>query len=581
MPTPEEQIARLEGVSRGFRSRYLKQAELEAQLQAWADAFPSLVSLRSIGKSLDGRDLWVLIVGPDPDRVRPTVWIDGNMHASEVCGSSVALSIAEDMIRLHLEGTVHRLSAPVCARLKEVLFHVMPRMSPDGAEAVLTDSGYLRSNPRDRRPNRQHARWQSGDVDGDGLAQVMRVRDPGGEFVDAREFPGLLVPRTLDDEGPYYKLYPEGLIENFDGRHVPSPHFLADNDTDLNRNFPYSWAPEPQQAGAGAYPTSEPESRAVVEHITAHPEVFAWLNLHTFGGVFIRPPGHCSDSKMNADDLALYRQIGQWAESLTGYPMVSGFEEFLYEPEKPLHGDLIDFGYYQRGAIAYVCEVWDLFKQLGIARKKPFVDHYTQLTRDDLVALARWDEAHNAGRIFRGWTKERHPQLGEVEVGGVDPRVGIWNPPFDLLGGICVLQSQAFLRVAAMAPSLSIAKLEVKPLEGDLSLVTVTVQNDGYLSTAGLASAKKLPWNEPLTLELKGDGIATVGGDGCREIGHLDGWGRGLYGGASLIFQRSRGNLGTRVVEQVVRGRGTVQVRVGACRVGWVEARVEVGSGGQ
>lgn len=581
MPTPEEQIARLEGVSRGFRSRYLKQAELEAQLHAWAEAFPSLVSLRSIGRSLEGRDLWVLVVGPDPDRVRPTVWIDGNMHASEVCGSSVALSIAEEMIRLHLEGTVHRLSAPVCARLKEVLFHVMPRMSPDGAEAVLTDSGYVRSNPRDRRPNRQHARWQGGDVDGDGLAQVMRVRDPGGEFVDAREFPGLLVPRTLDDEGPFYKLYPEGLIENFDGRHVPSPHFLADNDTDLNRNFPYSWAPEPEQAGAGAYPTSEPESRAVVEHVTAHPEVFAWLNLHTFGGVFIRPSGHGPDAKMDPDDLALFRQIGQWAESLTGYPMVSGFEEFLYEPEKPLHGDLIDFGYHQRGAIAYVCEVWDLFKQLGIARKKPFVDHYTQLTRDDLVALARWDEAHNAGRIFRGWTKERHPQLGEVEVGGVDPRVGIWNPPFDLLGGICVQQSQAFLRVAAMAPSLSIAKVEAKPLEGDLSLVTVTVQNEGYLSTAGVASAKKLPWNEPLTLELKGDGVAMVGGDGWREIGHLDGWGRGLYGGASLIFQRSRGNLGTRVVEQVVRGRGTIQVRVGACRAGWVEARVEVGSGGQ
>ncbi len=581
MPTSVELVARLEGVSRGFRSRYLKQSELEAQLAAWAEAFPSLVSLRSIGKSLDGRDLWVLVIGPDPVRVRPTVWVDGNMHASEVCGSSVALAIAEDMIRLHLEGTVHRLSEPVCARLKEVLFHVMPRMSPDGAEAVLTDGGYLRSNPRDRRPNRQHARWQGGDVDGDGLAQVMRVRDPGGEFIDAPEFPGLLVPRTVDDEGPFYKLYPEGLIENFDGWHVPSPSLLSDNDTDLNRNFPWSWAPEPEQAGAGAFPTSEPECRAVVEHITAHPEVFAWLNLHTFGGVFIRPPGHVPDAKMDPDDLAVFRQIGQWGEALTGYPMVSGFEEFLYEPEKPLRGDLTDFGYHQRGAIAYVCELWDLFKQLGIARKKPFVDHYTQLTRDDLVALARWDEAHNAGRIFRGWTAETHPQLGAVEVGGVDPRVGIWNPPYDLLGGICVQQAQAFLRVAAMAPSLRIARVERAALDGELTLVTVTVQNDGYLSTAGVQSAKKLPWNEPLTVEFRGDGVSAVGGDGCREIGHLDGWGRGLYGGASLIFQRSRGNLGTRVVEQVVRGRGSLRVRVGACRAGWVEATVEIGSGGQ
>lgn len=574
-----DDIARLEGASRGFRGRYLKQAELEAQLHAWAAAFPSLVSLRSIGRSLEGRDVWLLIVGPEPDRVRPTVWVDGNMHASEVCGSSVALSIAEDVIRLHLEGAVHRLAPPVCARLKEVLFHVVPRVSPDGAEAVLADGRYVRSNPRDRRPNQQHAYWRACDVDGDGLAQVMRVRDPGGEYVDAAEFPGLLVPRTIDDEGPFYKVYPEGLIENFDGRHVPSPHFLSDNDTDLNRNFPWSWMPEPEQAGAGAFPTSEPESRAVVEHVTRHPEIFAWLNLHTFGGVFIRPPGHEPDAKMDPEDLAIYRQVGQWGEALTGYPMVSGHEEFLYQPDKPLHGDLTDFAYQQRGALAYVCELWDLFKQLGIARKKPFVDHYTHLTRDELLALARWDEARNAGRIFRRWRPTAHPQLGDVEIGGVDPRVGIWNPPFDHLGGVCVQQSQALLRVAAMAPSVKLEPVEVVPMDGDHSLVRVTVRNRGYLSTAGLPSSKKLAWNEPLTLEFRSDDVWPVGGDARREIGHLEGWGRGLFGGASLFFQRSRGNLGTRVVEQVVRGRGRLRVRVGACRVGWVEAEVRVSGG--
>ncbi len=581
MLTSIEHVARLEGVSRGFRSRYLKQAELEAQIDAWAEAFPALVSLRSIGKSLDGRDLWVLLIGPEPERVRPTVWIDGNMHASEVCGSSVALAIAEDIIRLHLEGSIHNLPMPLCLRLKEVLFHVMPRMCPDGAEAVLTDGRYVRSNPRDRRPNRQHAHWRAGDIDGDGLAQVMRVRDPGGEYVDAPEFPGLLVPRTIDDMGPFFKVYPEGIIENFDGHHVPSPHFLSDNDTDLNRNFPWSWAPEPEQAGAGAYPTSEPECRAVVEHITQHPEVFAWLNLHTFGGVFIRPPGHLPDTKMDPEDLAIYRQVGQWGTEHTGYPMVSGFAEFLYEPEKPLHGDLMSFGYYQRGTLAYVCELWDLFKQLGIAPRKPFVDHYGQLTRDDLLALARWDETQNAGRVIRRWRKSEHPQLGEVEIGGIDPRVGIWNPPFDMLGGICVQQAQAFLRVAAMAPALRIARVESTPLGGDHTLITVTVQNEGYLSTAGVPSAKKLPWNEPLSIEISGEGIAALGGPGRREIGHLDGWGRGLFGGASIFFLRSRGNFGTRVVEQVVRGHGTLRVRVGACRVGWIETTMEIGSVGE
>ena len=142
-------------------------------------------------------------------------------------------------------------------------------MSPDGAEAVLANGRYVRSVPRDERPARAHAYWRCDDVDGDGLALTMRVRDPGGEMVESPEFPGLLLPRTIDDPPPYYKVYPEGVIENFDGSNVPTPHFLSDNQTDLNRNFPFFWAPDSKQEGAGAFPLSEVESRAVVEFAIA------------------------------------------------------------------------------------------------------------------------------------------------------------------------------------------------------------------------------------------------------------------------------------------------------------------------
>jgi murein tripeptide amidase MpaA len=87
------------------------------------------------------------------------------MHASELCGSSVALAIAEDVLRLHLrqkeEQTGPKVSGTVEARLRDVRFYVLPRMSPDGAEAVLTSGRYVRSVPRDERPARAHARWRS------------------------------------------------------------------------------------------------------------------------------------------------------------------------------------------------------------------------------------------------------------------------------------------------------------------------------------------------------------------------------------------------------------------------------------
>jgi len=570
----------LASLDRGFRHRLLDHETLTAQLQAWAEAFPSLVRLCSLGKSLEGRDLWHLTIGPDPDRRRPAVWVDGNMHACELAGSSVALAIAEDALRLHLEpdGPMHDLPAHVRERLRQVLFYVMPRMSPDGAECVLKTGRYVRSAPRDRRPNQQHPRWVCGDVDGDGLSLLMRVPDPAGEYVESREVPGVMVPRRLDHEGPFYRLYPEGTIEHFDGHHVPAPHFLSDNQTDLNRNFPYSWRHEPDQAGAGAFPGSEPESRAVIEFADAHPEIFAWLNCHTFGGVFIRPLGDAPDSKMNEEDLAIYREIGAWSQELTGYPMVSGFEEFLYTPDTPLYGDLTEYAYHGRGAIAYVVELWDLFAQLGLPRRKKFVDYYSHLTGEDLERLGRWDREHNQGRAFPGWRRFRHPQLGEVEVGGVDPRVGLWNPPLERLAGVCSAQAAAFLRVAALAPAVQVTTL-AREVEGEVTRLTVAVDNLGYLATYVLASAKKLPLSEPLTAEARATGGCQLldPADQRRSIDHLEGWGRGLHGGeASIGYAASRGNASRRVLTYLVRGRGALELTVGSCRVGWVTHREAV-----
>ena len=180
-------------------------------------------------------------------------------------------------------------------------------MSPDGAEAVLTKGRYVRSVPRDDRPARAHAYWRSADVDGDGLMLSMRVRDPCGEMAESTEFPGLLLPRAIDDPPPYYKVYPEGVIENFDGKNVPSPHFLSDNQTDLNRNFPFFWAPDSKQEGAGAFPLSEIESRAVVEFATQHPEIFLLLGtcLQTPPAGFQKSNKSCNLRHSRASDRPL------------------------------------------------------------------------------------------------------------------------------------------------------------------------------------------------------------------------------------------------------------------------------------
>ena len=563
----------------GFRSKYLDYAALTAQLQSWVEAYPSLVRLERLGTTPEDRAQWLLVIGPEPERTRPAVWVDANMHASELAGSNVALALAEDMLRLHLEGTVHGLPGVIADRLREVLFYVLPRMSPDGAEHVLTSGRYVRSVPRDERSDRGRPRWVSGDVDGDGLSLVMRVRDPGGEFVECPGIPGLLQQRQIDDPGPYYKLYPEGFIEHFDGHTIPAPFFLDDNPIDLNRNFPWSWAPSHEQVGAGPFPASEPEARAIVEFATRHPEIFAWLNLHTYGGVLIRPLGHAPDNKMEPSDLALFRQIEEWTLEHTKYPSVSGFEEFLYEPDGPLRGDLSEYAYQQRGAIGYVIELWDLFARLGVPRPKRFVEYYDRFSRADLQRLAHWDREHNDSRVFRPWRPALHPQLGEVEVGGIDPRIGLWNPPPNELADLCRQQAQAFLRVAALAPALRVEPPLVEVLEGGLFRVSLHVENHGYLPSSVLASAKKLDFNEPVYADCEAFGCELL--DPAQRhvvLGHLEGWGRGLHSGQNLAhYQRSSGNGHRARLVYLVRGAGELRLRIGSCRVGFSQHTLRIG----
>ncbi len=140
----------------------------------------------------------------------------------------------------------------------------MPRISPDGAEEVLKKGRYVRSSPVNDRVNKDHAYWESADVDGDGMVGYMRQQCADGELVELRGDDGtpldppVMVPRQPEDAGPFYKLYPEGRIANFDGRRIPDPHFLGDNLYDFNRNFPYPWAPEP---GAGRRGATSPAAR--------------------------------------------------------------------------------------------------------------------------------------------------------------------------------------------------------------------------------------------------------------------------------------------------------------------------------
>jgi Zinc carboxypeptidase len=188
----------------------------------------------------------------------------------EFTGTTAALALIDRL--LHGYGEDDRVTTALDTRT----FYVVPRVNPDGAEAGLGDGRYRRSSVRPYPREEPQDGLHREDVDGDGRALMMRQPDPNGHWKRHPDDPRLLVARRPDDvSGEFFRVFPEGTIRNWDGVTVTiAPAFEG---LDLNRNWPADWAPEGEQLGAGPYPTSEPETRALVQAIVDGPvELGGW-----------------------------------------------------------------------------------------------------------------------------------------------------------------------------------------------------------------------------------------------------------------------------------------------------------------
>src|SRR4051794_6798525 len=267
--------------------------ELTAALHELAAAHPELLTVESIGHSHEGRDLWLATVtnrATGPHNEKPALFIEANIHATEITGSTAALHL------LHRLVTEHGQADDVTRVLDTRCFYVMPRVNPDGVEFALADPPtFVRSSTRVYpRPDQQPGLVE-GDVDGDGRVLTMRIKDPNGAWKPHPDEPRLMITRAIEEDGPpdpgadYYRIVPEGTIERYDGVQVRmAPEYRG---LDLNRNFPQDWFPEGNQHGSGPFPTSEPEVRTVVETVVARPNVCVYIAYHTFSAVILRPYG--------------------------------------------------------------------------------------------------------------------------------------------------------------------------------------------------------------------------------------------------------------------------------------------------
>jgi hypothetical protein len=494
--------------------------ELTETLRRWADEAPKLCRVESIGSSYEDRDIWLVTVtntetGDDLDK--PGFLIEANIHSMEWTGCTAALHLIHRLLSEY--GNEERITRALDSRV----FYVIPRLNPDGAERGLKERRFIRSSVRPYPREQQDDGLHVEDVDGDGRVLDMRVEDPNGAWKPHPELPQLLVRREPVDgteEGPFYRLLPEGRIENYDGVTIKIPPPLEG--LDLNRNFPADWAPEHEQRGAGPYPGSEPEVRAMLQAVTDRPNITGHVAYHTFSGVHLRPYAGRPDDDFPTDDLRAYKLIGEEGTARTGYPAVSVFHDFKYHPKESIRGGAHDWMYDHLGVFSWTTEFWSPQRQAGITEY-----HYTDWIRehpiDDDVTLLKWFDEHYPGAYVR-WYEFEHPELGKVELGGWDI-VNYWfNVPFDRLEEEIAPHSDWALFHLLISPLLEVRSLDVERLGDGAFLVRLVLQNSGWLPTQVTAKAVERGAVRPIEVELElPDGTRLIGGEVKTEVGQLQG----------------------------------------------------------
>lgn len=478
--------------------------DLVELMRRLAAAHPELLTLQSLGRSVEGRDLWCLVLNnpkTGPDRRKPAMYVDGNIHGNEVQAAEVALYVAWFLTEQYGRN-------PTLTKLvDERAFYIVPTVNPDGRAHWFNAPNTASSSRSGKSPHdddRDGVADEDGydDLDGDGQITQMRRKSPDGRYKASPEDPRLLVPAKPDEPGEYEILGLEGIDNDGDGAVNEDPP----GGYDMNRNWPSDWQPGHVQFGAGDFPLSWPETRAVADFLFDHPNVAGVVAFHNAGGMILRGPGHeTRRSLYSARDERAMEAIGATGARLIPFYRNMVTHKDLY----PVHGGFSMWTYEGLGIFSYTGELWNNDQLLStppargstLERAVGETGQAAQLFADDRLLF---------GASFRPWKPFQHPLYGEVEIGGFakqSQRV----PPSFLIEEMCHRNAAFVLYQADQLPRVELEDLSIQPLAEGTSQVTATLRNTRLTPSISEHAARRRI-GLPDFVRLEGHGLEVLAG---------------------------------------------------------------------
>ena len=113
-----------------LRSGYHNHEQLTEFLKAQANEYPAILTLTSLGLSIQNRDLWMVKISDQPavDETEPKVLFVANMHGDEVVGREMMLRLISELTSQY--GT----NSEITDMIDHSQIFIIPSMNPDGFE---------------------------------------------------------------------------------------------------------------------------------------------------------------------------------------------------------------------------------------------------------------------------------------------------------------------------------------------------------------------------------------------------------------------------------------------------------------
>lgn len=489
---------------------YHTTAEINYWLQRWAKEHPEFVELYQVGTSFGGQPLWQITLtnrktGKDTDK--PAAFFEGGRHSGEITATESVLWLAWHLIESYGKDPA------ITKLIDQKAIYLRPNNNPDGADMYKLTAQTNRSSirPIDNDGDGLMDEDAAEDLDGDGHARQMRKHvgmGKGSFVIDSLDPKGRLMRSVGPGKGDY-NVYPEGIDNDKDGRYNED----GIGGLDLHRNYPYNWRPmsEPTgrgitQNGSGEYPLSEPETRAVYLWQLSHANISVTNSMDTQVPMHLRGPSSCDEKEcMFPSDLKLFQFYDSVGLSKTNYPWAGDvFRTYATRFAPPgqgtpeaLFGHGPDFGYFQMGQIWYGDELWNGGRERD----------YNKDGRWDQYEVLRYNDEEFGGAGYQMWTKVQHPDLGEVEVGGADPKFWSQNGPPQVVEKWAKNEALFNLAMSLDLPRIeigdvAIAKITKAATDSATHELKVTVKNVGRIPTA-LEQAKRVRIVRPDNLPVR------------------------------------------------------------------------------